>query len=80
MVDIAEIPDDDMVTKFPEDDVLEGVWENPDVEMADAYPRPKEDLLDFPYRCREKGSQVSLCPKYSVVIDKQAVDNFHKLQ
>lgn len=69
-----------MVTKFPEDDVLEGVGDNHDVEMAEAYPKPREDLLDFLYRCKEKGSQVSLCPRCSAITDKQAADNYQRLQ
>ena len=48
MVEITEFPDDDMVE--------EGTGESPDVDLADVYPRPDEDLLEFLYRCKNKGS------------------------
>lgn len=80
MVHIAEVPGEDMLTKTPDIEMLEGIGESPDVEMAEVYPKENEDLMDFLYRCRDKGSQVSMCPRCSAVMDRQAAENYQKLQ
>ncbi|KAI5397986.1 hypothetical protein KIW84_063701 [Lathyrus oleraceus] len=54
--------------------------ESPDVDITEAYPRADEDLVDFLYRCKNKGSQVCLCPRCVVVTDKITAENFQKLQ
>ena len=51
MVEITEFPDDNMVE--------EGTGESPDVGLADVYPRPEEDLLDFLYHCKNKGHKLA---------------------
>src|ERR1051325_9104896 len=60
--------------------VEEGTGESPDVNLADVYPRPEEDLLDFLYRCKNKGSQVCLCLRCGALTDKIDAKNFQRLQ
>ncbi|KAI5433528.1 hypothetical protein KIW84_020714 [Lathyrus oleraceus] len=60
--------------------MLEQTRESPDVDIAEVYPRADEDLVDFLYRCKNKGSQVFLCPRFGVATDKIAAENFQKLQ
>ncbi|KAI5390823.1 hypothetical protein KIW84_075925 [Lathyrus oleraceus] len=54
--------------------------ESSDVDITEVYPRADEDLVDFLYRCKNKGSQVCLCPRSGAVTDKIAIENFQKLQ
>ncbi|CAI8607991.1 unnamed protein product [Vicia faba] len=68
MVEITEFPYDNMVE--------EGTRESPDVGLADVYPRPEEDLLDFLYHCKNKGLQACLCPRCGALTDKIAAENF----
>ncbi|XP_050893866.1 uncharacterized protein LOC127100657 [Lathyrus oleraceus] len=68
------------ITKYDEADMLKQTDESPDVDIAEVYPRADEDLVDFLYRCKNKGSQVCLCPRCGVVTDKVAAENFQKLQ
>ena len=69
------------ITEFPDDNMVEeGTGESPDVGLEDVYPRPDEDLLDFLYRCKNKGSQACLCPRCGALTDKIAAKNFQKLQ
>ncbi|KAI5383581.1 hypothetical protein KIW84_070815 [Lathyrus oleraceus] len=60
--------------------MIEETGESPDVDIAEVYPRANEDLVDFPYRCKNKGSQVCLCPRCGAVTDRVAAENFQKLQ
>src|ERR1051325_6373298 len=48
--------------------------------MADVYPKPEEELLDFLKRCKSQGSIVGLCPRCSALTDREAVENFRLLQ
>ncbi|KAI5428163.1 hypothetical protein KIW84_033244 [Lathyrus oleraceus] len=60
--------------------MLEQTGENPDVDITEVYPREDEDLVDFLYHCKNKGSQVCLCPRCGAVTEKIAAENFLKLQ
>jgi len=40
--------------------------------MKETYPTAKEELIDFLNQCKLKNSEVMLCPRYSVVFDKEA--------
>src|ERR1051325_11359924 len=78
--EVAEINVVD-VENFSEDNMVEeSEGESPLVKMADVYPKPEEELLDFLKRCKSQGSIVGLCPRYSALIDRQAVENFRLLQ
>lgn len=68
------------ISEYDEADMLEKTDESPDVDIAEVYPRADEDLVDFLYRCKNKGSQVCLCPRCVDVTDKVAAENFQKLQ
>ncbi|XP_050888952.1 uncharacterized protein LOC127094133 [Lathyrus oleraceus] len=68
------------ITEYDEANMLEQTGESPDVDIAEVYPRADEDLVDFLYRCKNKGSQVCLCPRCGAVTDKIAAENFQKLQ
>ncbi|KAI5417800.1 hypothetical protein KIW84_042424 [Lathyrus oleraceus] len=68
------------ITKYDEANMLEQIGESPDVDITEVYPRADEDLVDFLYRCKNKGSQVCLCPRCGAVTDKIAAENFQKLQ
>ncbi|KAI5444250.1 hypothetical protein KIW84_012755 [Lathyrus oleraceus] len=67
-------------SEYDEANMLEQTGESPDVDIAEVYPRVDEDLVDFLYRCKNKGSQVCPCPRCGAVTDKIAVENFQKLQ
>ncbi|KAI5434180.1 hypothetical protein KIW84_021151 [Lathyrus oleraceus] len=45
------------ITEYDEADMLEQTGESPDVDITEVYPRPDEDLVDFLYRYKNKGSQ-----------------------
>jgi hypothetical protein len=45
------------IIEYDEADMLEQTGESPDVDIAKVYPRADEDLVDFLYRCKNKGSQ-----------------------
>ncbi|KAI5410813.1 hypothetical protein KIW84_056087 [Lathyrus oleraceus] len=68
------------ISEYDEANMLEQTGESPDVDIAEVYPRADEDLVDFLYRCKKKGSHVCLCPRCGVVTDKIAAENFQKLQ
>jgi hypothetical protein len=68
------------ITEYDEADMLEKTGESPDVDIAEVYPRADEDLVDFLYHCKNKGSQVCLCLRCGAVTDKVAAENFQKLQ
>ena len=68
------------ISEYDEADMLEKIDESPDVDIAEVYARADEDLVDFLYRCKNKGSQVCLCPRCGAVSDKVAAENFQKLQ
>ncbi|KAI5391464.1 hypothetical protein KIW84_076324 [Lathyrus oleraceus] len=68
------------ITEYDEANMLEQTGESPDVDITEVYPRADEDLVDFLYRCKNKGSQVCLCPRCGAVTDKIAAENFQKLQ
>ncbi|XP_050896814.1 uncharacterized protein LOC127103605 [Lathyrus oleraceus] len=68
------------ISEYDEADMLEETDESPDVDIAEFYPKADEDLVDFLYRCKNKGSQVCLCPRCGAVTDKVAAENFQKLQ
>ncbi|KAI5389981.1 hypothetical protein KIW84_075338 [Lathyrus oleraceus] len=51
------------ISQFDEANMLEQTGESPYVDIAEVYPRVDEDLVDFLYRCKNKGSQVCLCPR-----------------
>ncbi|KAI5421436.1 hypothetical protein KIW84_045025 [Lathyrus oleraceus] len=68
------------ISEYDEANMLEQTGESPDVDIAEVYPRVDEDLVDFLYRYKNKGSQVCLCPRCGVVTDKIAAENFQKLQ
>ncbi|XP_050895158.1 uncharacterized protein LOC127101751 [Lathyrus oleraceus] len=68
------------ITEYDEADILEQTGESPDIDIAEVYPRADEDLVDFLYRCKNKGSQVCLCPRCGDATDKIAAENFQKLQ
>ncbi|XP_050895348.1 uncharacterized protein LOC127101967 [Lathyrus oleraceus] len=68
------------ITKYDETDMLEETGESPDVDIAEVYPRADEDLVDFLYRYKNRGSQVCLYPRCGAVTDKVAAENFQKLQ
>lgn len=80
MVHIAEVPSEEMLNKTPDHEMLEGIGESLDVEIAEFYSKANEDLMDFLYRCWDKGSQVSMCPRCNDVMDRQAAENYQKLQ
>ncbi|XP_050914692.1 uncharacterized protein LOC127129580 [Lathyrus oleraceus] len=44
------------ITEYDEADMLEQTGESPDIDIAEVYPRADEDLVDFLYRCKNKGS------------------------
>ncbi|XP_050916563.1 uncharacterized protein LOC127131690 [Lathyrus oleraceus] len=67
------------ITEYDEADMLEQTGESPDIDIDEVYPRADEDLVDFLYRCKNKGSQVFLCPRCGAVTDKIAAENFQKL-
>ncbi|XP_050889704.1 uncharacterized protein LOC127094992 [Lathyrus oleraceus] len=48
------------ITEYDEANMLEQTGESPDVDITEVYPRADEDLVDFLYRCKNKGSQVCL--------------------
>ncbi|KAI5384062.1 hypothetical protein KIW84_071174 [Lathyrus oleraceus] len=68
------------ITEYDEVNMLEQTGESPYVDITEVYPRANEDLVDFLYLCKNKGSQVCLCPRCGVVTDKIATENFQKLQ
>ncbi|XP_050919303.1 uncharacterized protein LOC127136827 [Lathyrus oleraceus] len=68
------------ISEYDEANMLEKTGESPDVDIAEVYPMADEDLVDFLYRCKNKDSQVCLCPRCGVVTDKIAAENFQKLQ
>ncbi|XP_050897190.1 uncharacterized protein LOC127104008 [Lathyrus oleraceus] len=68
------------ITEYDEANMLEQTGESPDVDKAEVYLRTDEDLVDFLYRCKNKGSQVCLCARCGAVTDKIAAENFQKLQ
>ncbi|KAI5420937.1 hypothetical protein KIW84_044692 [Lathyrus oleraceus] len=68
------------ITEYDEANMLEQTGESPDVDITEVYQRADKDLVDFLYRCKNKGSQVCLCPKCGVVTNKIAAENFQKLQ
>ncbi|XP_050895910.1 uncharacterized protein LOC127102601 [Lathyrus oleraceus] len=68
------------ITEYDEANMLEKTGESPNADIAEVYPRADEDLVDFLYRCKNKGSQVCLCPRCGAVTDKVAAENFQKLQ
>jgi len=41
-------------------------------KMKTTYPEAEEDLIDFPNRCKISSTHAMLCPKCSVVFDKEA--------
>ena len=43
-----------------------------DEKLKTTYPTTEEELIDFLNRCRLKNFEVMLCPKCSVVFDKEA--------
>ena len=67
------------IVEFVDAYMLEGTSESPDVDLVDIYPKPKEDLLDFLYCCKNKGLQACLCPRCGALIEKLVVENFQKL-
>ncbi|KAI5425343.1 hypothetical protein KIW84_031225 [Lathyrus oleraceus] len=42
------------ITEYDEAGMLEQTGENPDIDIAEVYPRADEDLVDFLYRCKNK--------------------------
>ncbi|XP_050876160.1 uncharacterized protein LOC127079836 [Lathyrus oleraceus] len=64
------------IGEYDEANMLEQTGESPDVDIAGVYPRADEDLVDFLYHCKNKGSQVCLCAKCGAVTDKIAAENF----
>ncbi|XP_058764414.1 uncharacterized protein LOC131637862 [Vicia villosa] len=68
------------ITEYNDADMVEETSESPDVDLAKVYPRPYEDLVYFLYRCKNKGSQVCLCPRCGDVTNKVAAENFQRLQ
>ncbi|XP_050875202.1 uncharacterized protein LOC127078820 [Lathyrus oleraceus] len=64
------------ITEYDEANMLEQTGETPDVDITEVYPRADEDLVDFLYRCKNKGSQVCLCPRCGAVTDKIVAENF----
>lgn len=40
-----------------------------------SFPKEEETLMDFLHRCQRKKSEVMLCPRCSVMFDKQAIHN-----
>ncbi|KAI5437964.1 hypothetical protein KIW84_023914 [Lathyrus oleraceus] len=68
------------ISEYDEANMLKQTGESPNVEIAEVYPRADEDLVDFLYRCKNKGSQVRLCPRCGAVTDKIATENFQRLQ
>jgi hypothetical protein len=56
-----------------EEHVKEAAPEPPfDEKLKTAYLTAEEELIDFLNRCKLKNSEVMLCPRYSVVFDKEA--------
>ena len=43
-----------------------------DEKLKTTYPTAEEELIDFLSRCKLKNSEVMLCPRCSVVFDKEA--------
>ncbi|KAI5422456.1 hypothetical protein KIW84_045776 [Lathyrus oleraceus] len=68
------------INEYDEANMLEQTGESPDVDIAKVYPMADEDLVDFLYRCKNKGSQVCICPRCGAVTNKIAAENFQKLQ
>ncbi|KAI5416337.1 hypothetical protein KIW84_041410 [Lathyrus oleraceus] len=68
------------INEYDEANMLEQTGESPDFDMAEVYPRADEDLVDFLYRSKNKGSQVCLCPRCGAVTNKIAAENFQRLQ
>ncbi|KAI5425888.1 hypothetical protein KIW84_031639 [Lathyrus oleraceus] len=68
------------ISEYDEANMLEQTGESPDVDIVEVYSRADEDLVDFLYRCKNKGSQVCLCPRCGAITDKIAAENFQKLQ
>jgi len=49
-------------------------------KMTAAYPKAEEDLIDFLNRCKISNTNAMLCPRCSVVFDKEAaksIEGFH---
>ncbi|XP_050897107.1 uncharacterized protein LOC127103915 [Lathyrus oleraceus] len=67
------------ITEYDEADMLEQTCKSPDIDIAEVYPRADEDLVDFLYRCKNKGSQVCLCTRCGAVTDKIVAEDFQKL-
>ncbi|KAI5404225.1 hypothetical protein KIW84_051394 [Lathyrus oleraceus] len=68
------------ISEYDEANMVEQTGESLDVDITEVYPRADEYLVDFLYRCKNKGSQVCLCPRCGAVTDKIATENFQKLQ
>ena len=69
--DVAECQMVD-IAKYPQS-IKETATEPPfDEKIKAAYPTNEEELIDFLYRCKMKNSKVMLCPKCSVVFEKEA--------
>jgi len=49
-------------------------------KMTVAYPRAEEDLIDFLNRCKISNTNVMLCPRCSVVFDKEAAKSVECFQ
>ncbi|XP_058775588.1 uncharacterized protein LOC131649855 [Vicia villosa] len=64
------------LTELPDNMLEESTGESPQVQLADMYPRMDKDLLDFLFRCKNKDSQVGLCPRCSALTDRIAAEFF----
>ncbi|MCI47114.1 hypothetical protein A2U01_0068355, partial [Trifolium medium] len=42
-------------------------------KVKEVYPNAEEELVDFLNRCRLNNTEVMLCPRCSVVCDKEAI-------
>lgn len=49
-------------------------------QMNVAYPRAEEELIDFLNGCKLKDSKVLLCPRSSVVFDKEVSKEAEKIR
>jgi hypothetical protein len=62
-----------MMVEAMEVTTLESIPEEEYIEKIKVvYPKAEEDLLDFLMKCKAKNHQVMLCPRCSVVCDKEA--------
>ncbi|KEH19816.1 hypothetical protein MTR_8g468870 [Medicago truncatula] len=49
-------------------------------KMKVAYPTSEEDLVDFLKRCKISNSPTMLCPRCSVIFDKEAARNVERFK